>query len=86
MFLVPPEVIGGERAQRNHHESLLAREFDSGTHQRTSDSVPCEFSGDFRVDQDELARRAPIYEECGLTARACLEPVVRLVVRDIEAR
>jgi hypothetical protein len=49
---------------------------DSGTHQLTSDSAPRELAGDFRVDQDELARHAPVCEKCGLAARVRLEPVV----------
>src|SRR5579859_3746805 len=85
IFLVPPDVVGGEWAQRNYRELLLAREFESGAHQLTSDSMPREFCGDFRVDEDELARHTPICQECGLTADVRLEPAIHLVVRDIEA-
>src|SRR5579872_3648052 len=81
-----PEVIDGERAQRNDREPMLARKFDASAHQLTSESMPCELGGDFRVNEDELARHTPICEERGLTANVRLEAVTRLVVRDIEDR
>src|ERR1700733_893359 len=84
IFLVPPDVTDDERAHRDHRERMLAREFYSGAHQLTSDSMPFELGGDFRVDEDEPARHAPIYEECGLTADVRLEPILRLVVRDLD--
>jgi hypothetical protein len=42
---------------------------------------PCERGGDFRVDEDDLARHAPIYKERSLPADVRL----KAVVRDIEA-
>ena len=86
IFLVPADELGGKRAQRNDREPLRAREFDSGSHQRTADAMPCEFAGDFRVDQDKPSRQAPIGEEGGLAASVRLEAAGRLVVRDIQAR
>ena len=79
--LVPPKVVSGERAQRNHREPLLACVFDSGAYQLTSDSVPCELGGDFRVDEDELARHAPVYKERSLPADVRLKAVIHLVYR-----